>query len=126
MEKTLDSKVFFAIPRQDLDDIAFHTWLDQELVREWLLHEGEPERLIDLIVADMTSAINAPYPLVLDGRPCKFERYDSTSPLGRGIQLRDHYTLAAVECVNYVANSLESFLQKQKIVYERRNFYRPA
>jgi len=128
MSRTLDSKVFFAIPGEDLDERTYKLWFDSAIISPWLLKEGNHPRLVNFFVRELAKTWNQDYPLnaLYNGKNgiCKFRRTDDQWAGGRGVIVRDHYDEYAVARIRMVADSLEAFLQEKQILYKRQNFER--
>lgn len=126
-KEDLDSKVFFKIPKQDLEIIKYRIFIENFLFK-WLYEKEGNKKYMRLHGGEwnMEGGIGC---CRINGRDiahCKLYKFDDNDHnWGRGILIRDHYSIADVKKVHLISDSFEKFLKEQKVEYERKNYFLP-
>jgi len=123
-ENKLDPYVSFAIP-SELSVEEYRTWIDRDLVPEWLRSEGNVEYVCKTPTGDWNyeGAIFGKFKGVFVSH-VKFYKSDETQYQGskfRGITILNNRFHNSVQEVHQVADSLEKFLKEKEIPYQREN-----
>jgi len=130
-ESGLESRVVFNIPGAGLAVFDYCRFIDQVVLRQWLLPENK-QAYHNVVRNGAWNCEGGLSCITINSRyfgHCKFYKIDGERStydwLGRGIMIRDHCDSSYdIFKVLAIADDFERSLNEQRIPYERKNYKR--